>query len=148
MTTAWNDTERSAWWALLRSSTLLVRSLGHDMRVDGLPFEWFDVLVNVAQYPQSVMPLSALADNVALTRSGLTRLLDRMVAAGFIERRLSETDRRRFDVLLTEAGRKEFARVWPRHQAAVRERYLRHLTEDEMVQVHRALAKVVSANED
>lgn len=143
----WSDLEASAWWAVLRSSTLVLRELGNDMQGDGLALEWFDVLINVSGYPEEVMPLSSLADNVVLSRSGLTRLLDRMEAAGLVERRLSKTDRRRFDVALTTAGRQEFDRVWPGHRQAVRDRYLRHLTKDEMKTIHHALAKVVEANE-
>ena len=117
------------------------------MQDTGLSLDWFDVLVNVQQYPQGPMPLSKLADNVVLSRSGLTRLLDRMEAAGLVQRTLSTTDRRRFDVSLTQAGLAEFDRVWPAHQQDVRERFLRYLTHDEMKVVHEGLAKVIEANE-
>ena len=145
--TGWSDLEGSAWWGVLRSSTLLLRALGNDMQKDGLALEWFDVLVNLAEYPEEEMPLSSLVDNVVLSASGLTRLLDRMEKAGLVKRTLSKTDRRRFDVSLTEAGRSEFNRVWPAHQNAVRDRYLQYLTKDEMKVIHQALAKVVEANE-
>ena len=114
--TGFTELEGQAWWGILRSSTLVLRALGSDMQDDGLQFEWFDVLINVYQYPGEAMPLSSLADNAVLSRSGLTRLLDRMERDGLLERRLSTTDRRRFDVLLTAKGRAEFERVWPRHQ--------------------------------
>lgn len=147
MNKGFTELEGAAWWGLLRSSTLLLRGLGNDMQADGLQFEWFDVLINVYQYPEDAMPLSSLADNAVLSRSGLTRLLDRMENAGLLVRRLSTTDRRRFDVLLTDQGRKEFERVWPQHQQAVRERCLKHLTSDEQSTIHQALAKVIAANE-
>ncbi len=144
----WSELEGSAWWAILRSSTLVIRGVGSDMlEGSGLSIEWFDVLINVYQYPDDEMPLSDLVDNVVLSRSGLTRLLDRMEEAGLLERKLLKTDRRRFNVLLTDAGRKEFERVFPNHQEAVRQRCLRHLTDKEMGQIHQALAKVVAANE-
>ena len=144
---AWTALGGSAWWALLRSNTLVLRGLGNDMQADGLAFEWFDVLVNVYQYPAEAMPLTSLVDNVVLSRSGLTRLLDRMEAAGLVERKLAKNDRRRFDVSLTDAGKREFERVWPTHQQAVRERCLAHLTDDEMAVIHNALSRVIEANE-
>jgi DNA-binding MarR family transcriptional regulator len=145
--TGFTELEGQAWWGILRSSTLVLRALGSDMQDDGLQFEWFDVLINVYQYPGEAMPLSSLADNAVLSRSGLTRLLDRMERDGLLERRLSTTDRRRFDVLLTAKGRAEFERVWPRHQQAVRDRCLQHLTAADQKAIHQALAKVITANE-
>ena len=143
----WTALEGSAWWALLRSNTLVLRGLGKDILEDGLALEWFDVLINVYQHPDEEMPLARLVDNVVLSRSGLTRLLDRMVAAGLVERRIAKNDRRRFEVSLTDAGKKEFERVWPKHQQAVRERCLAHLTDDEMAVIHGALSKVIEAHE-
>ena len=147
MNNGWTDMEGSAWWALLRSNTLVMRGLGNDIQADGLALEWFDVLINVYQYPEEEMPLASLVDNVVLSRSGLTRLLDRMEAAGLVERKLAKNDRRRFEVSLTDAGKKEFERVWPKHQQAVLERCLAHLTGDEMAVIHHALTKVIEANE-
>lgn len=144
----WTELEGKAWWAILRSSTLVMRGLGADMQTDNLQLEWFDVLINISQYTEPEMPLSTLADNVVLSRSGLTRLLDRMEAAGLVERKLSITDRRRFDVSLTEAGRKEFERVMPGHLQAVRDRCLQHLTDQEKSTIHAGLAKVISANQE
>ena len=112
-----------------------------------MTLDWFDVLVNVWQYPEGLMPLSALADNVVLSRSGLTRLLDRMEAAGLVKRTLSTVDRRRFDVSLTDKGMTEIERVWPGHQRDVKKRCLRHLTKREMQIIHEGLAKVIAANE-
>ena len=147
MENGWTALEGSAWWALLRSNTLVLRVLGNEIQEDGLAFEWYDVLVNVYQHPEEEMPLASLVDNVVLSRSGLTRLLDRMEAAGLVERKLAKNDRRRFEVSLTDAGKKEFERVWPKHQQAVRERCLAYLTNDEMAVIHNALSKVIEANE-
>lgn len=137
----------SAWWAFLRANTLVVRELGTASQEQNLPIEWFDVLVNLYQWPDDLMPLGDLVDNVALSRSGLTRLLDRMEKAGLIERRLSSTDRRKFDVHLTDAGRTEFERVNPGIQSTVTRAFLQHLTEAEKRTIHTALGKVVHAIE-
>ncbi len=147
MSNEWTELEGKAWWAILRSNTLVMRGLVADMQADNLQLDWFDVLINLAQYPEQETPLSTLADNVVLSRSGLTRLLDRMEAAGLVERKLSKTDRRRFDVSITDAGRKEFERVMPGHQQAVRDRCLQYLTDKEKAVIHSSLAKVIAANE-
>ncbi len=147
MSNAWTEHDGQAWWAFLRSNTLVIRELGNASQEQDMPLEWFDVLVNVYQWPQDQMPLGDLVDNVALSRSGLTRLLDRMEKAGLIERRLSTTDRRKFDVNLTQNGVQELERVNPAIQAAVSEAFLKHLTDAEKRMLHQALAKVIRANE-
>lgn len=147
MQNPWTELDVSAWWAFLRANTLVLRELSNSSQELDLPIEWFDVLVNIYQWPDDPMPLGDLANNVALSRSGLTRLLDRMEKAGLIERRLSSTDRRKFDVHLTPAGLQELERVNPSIQATVSRAFLDHLTDAEKRTIHKALAKVIKAIE-
>jgi DNA-binding MarR family transcriptional regulator len=93
------------------------------------------------------MRLSALVNNVVLSLSGLTQLLGRMEAAGLVERKLSKTDRRRFDMLFTDAGRKEVEWVMPGHQQAVRDRCLQYPASEKKTAIHSRLAKVIVAND-
>ena len=55
----------------------------------------------------------------ALSRSGITRLLDRMERDGLISRTVSTTDRRRFDVSLTPSGQQRFEQAWPAHAEGI-----------------------------
>jgi DNA-binding MarR family transcriptional regulator len=147
MANPWTELDMSAWWAFLRSNTLVIRELSNASQEQDMPLEWFDVLVNLYQWPDDQMPLGDLVNNVALSRSGLTRLLDRMEKASLIERRLSKTDRRKFDVHLTDEGAKEFERTNPGIQNAVSSLFLNHLTDADKKAVHKALAKVIQAIE-
>ena len=78
-----------------------------------LSLEQFDVLVHLAWAPSGTLPLHELTASMvvadALSRSGITRLLDRMERDGLITRTVSTTDRRRFDVSLTPPGRQRSA---------------------------------------
>jgi MarR family transcriptional regulator, 2-MHQ and catechol-resistance regulon repressor len=91
----------------------------------GLPHVWFEVLVRLARSEQEQLTMSALADQIALTTGGVTRLIDRMEAAGFIERRPSPTDRRVSYAGLTGAGRDALTQA-----AAVHTRNLREVFSD------------------
>jgi DNA-binding MarR family transcriptional regulator len=64
----------------------------------------------------------------ALSRSGITRLLDRMDRDGLITRTVSTTDRRRFDVSLTPAGRLRFEQAWPAHADGIGRYFAQPLT--------------------
>ncbi len=78
----------------------------HDLAEEDLTLEEFDVLVHLAWARDGVLPLRALVASMVtgyqLSRSGLTRLLDRMERDGLVERSLSREDRRQFDVAITD----------------------------------------------
>ena len=71
------------------------------------------MLVNVAGGPREGLRPTELAERVLITKSGLTRLLDRLVERGYIERRACASDRRGQLVLLTSEGRRTFKRAAP-----------------------------------
>jgi DNA-binding MarR family transcriptional regulator len=79
----------------------------------GVSHSEYDVLVNVAGGPRDGVRPTDLAERVLLTKSGLTRLLDRLVERGFIERHACPTDRRGQLIVLTAEGRHAFRRATP-----------------------------------
>ena len=82
-----------------------------------------------------------------LSRSGLTRLLDRMERDGLIERTLSSEDRRQFDVAVTDQGREVFDRVWPGHLQGIQRSFSEPLTDHDVTVLKRVLGKLIRANE-
>jgi DNA-binding MarR family transcriptional regulator len=139
--------EGAAWRAYLWSSTVVLRGLDADMAADGLDFRWFDVLIQLYSTHEGVMPLRRLVDSVVLSRSGLTRLLDRMERAGMVTRAPDPSDRRRFFVSITPAGREAFERVWPGHQRAIQERFMQHVPAEDLEHLRALLTRVIEANE-
>ena len=122
-----------------------------DLADEDLTLEEFDVLVHLAWARDGVLPLRNLVASMVtgyqLSRSGLTRLLDRLVRAGLVERNLSREDRRQFDVALRAQGRELFDRVWPAHSEGIQRYFSAPLTDQDVVFLKRVLAKLISANE-
>jgi DNA-binding MarR family transcriptional regulator len=122
-----------------------------DLADEDLTLGEFDVLVHLAWARDGVLPLRALVASMVtgyqLSRSGLTRLLDRMERDGRIERTLDSTDRRRFDVAITDRGRKVFDRVWPGHLDGIRRYFSEPLTDGDAMVLRRVLAKLIAVNE-
>ncbi len=123
----------------------------YDLADEDLTLEEFDVLVHLAWARDGVLPLRALVASMVsgyqLSRSGLTRLLDRMERDGLIERTLSSEDRRQFDVAATDQGREVFDRVWPGHLQGIQRSFSEPLTDRDVTVLKRVLGKLIRANE-
>jgi DNA-binding MarR family transcriptional regulator len=111
----------------------------------------FDVLVHLAWARDGVLPLrdlvASMVTGYGLSRSGLTRLLDRMERDGLVERALSREDRRQFDVAISGEGRAVFDRVWPNHIEGLHRYFSEPLSDRDVIALARILTKLIRANE-
>lgn len=87
----------------------------------GLPVQWFEVLLRLARSPEERLRMSELAAQCSVTASGLTRVVDRLVEAGFVAREDCPTDRRSLYAVLTPAGRARIEEAVPAHLAHIQE---------------------------
>ena len=133
----------AVWRAFLRTHALLVDVLGEELeQACNLPLTWYDVLVNLAAAEGDELRMNDLASAVLLSRSGLTRLVDRMVAAGYVERRACPSDRRGLLAVLTPAGRDALRAAAPTHLRGVEEHFLARLDDEDLAALGRAFAKM------
>ena len=127
-----SNAKLAALRSLLRARTTLVERLETALRADDLPpLAWYDVLCALDEGPEGGVRPRELGFAVALTPSGLTRLLDRMTAAGLAERNTCSTDRRGFVVTLTPAGAETLALMRPVYMRELETGFGSLLTEDE-----------------
>jgi MarR family 2-MHQ and catechol resistance regulon transcriptional repressor len=87
----------------------------------GLSMQWFDILVRLARSPDRRLRMTDLAAQTTLTASGLTRSVDRLVAAGLVERQACPTDRRSTFAVLTREGDRRIRQAVPVHVAHLEE---------------------------
>jgi DNA-binding MarR family transcriptional regulator len=126
-------TELGAWRGLLRVHTALVRELDAQLEAaHQLPLTSYDVLIYLRAAPGKRLRMAELADSVLLSRSGVTRLVDRLEREGLIVRDACVDDGRGLFAVLTEKGEELLTHARPTHLAGVRERFLRHFSEDEL----------------
>ena len=81
----------------------------------GLSLQWFEVLIRLARSPAHRLRMTDLAAQTTLTASGLTRAVDRLVAAGLVERKACEEDRRSTFAVLTAEGDRRIRKALPVH---------------------------------
>ena len=106
--------ELGAWRGLLRVHTALVRELDAELEAaHELPLSSYDVLIYLQSAPGRRLRMAELADSVLLSRSGVTRLVDRLVREGLIVRDTCESDGRGSFAVLTDEGDALLARARP-----------------------------------
>ncbi|SRR6056297_3444719 len=137
----------AAWRAFLEAHALTVDNLARELReVEDLPLAWYDVLVQLQESPDGRLRMQELADAVLLSKSGVTRLVDRMERAGLVDRARCTDDRRGTFAMLTPAGRQRLRETAPTHLRGVAEHFASLLDAEEAAVLERLLLKVVAAN--
>jgi DNA-binding MarR family transcriptional regulator len=124
--------ELSAWRGMLRAYTALTKALDAQLEAEhGLPLSSYEVLMHIADAPEQRMRMSELAESVLLSRSGLTRMVDRLERDGLLCREACSCDARGAFAKLTAAGERRLAAARATHLAGVRELFLERLDEVE-----------------
>lgn len=109
-----NTPHGEAWGALARTHAAISQRLGEALaQGDFPPLPWYEVLATVAEAPGQRMRMGDLAEALVITRGGLTKLVDRLVKAGLLERTFNETDRRVSYATLLPAGMNLLAEMRP-----------------------------------
>ena len=107
----------------------------------GLSFRWYDVLVHLEDVPEGV-PMSEVASRILASKSGLTRVIDRMEKAGLVRRERPEDDRRVVLVVITPAGLEALHAARRVHRDGIRRHFAEHLDEADLATLVRTLEKV------
>lgn len=132
------------WPLMLEAHSTLIEAVERELEaVGGVPLGWYDVLAQLALAPEHRLKMNELADSVLLSKSGVTRLVDRMERAELIERATCPTDRRVVYAQLTERGKELFDTASPVIQATIERRFTSLLTDVEARAMRNALDKVL-----
>ena len=137
--------ERLRAWRLYFESALAVIDVldGELERDAGLPMRWYDVLVQLEDAPDGLR-MNELAERILYSKSGFTRVVDKMEAAGLVRRVRPEHDRRSVFVLLTDQGRETMQRARRHHRHGIEEHFSRHLADTDIRALTSALEKISS----
>ncbi|MGH2698325.1 MAG: MarR family winged helix-turn-helix transcriptional regulator [Actinomycetota bacterium] len=138
------DDERLTTWRLfLESYRRVLDTLDDELQAErGLPLTWFDVLVQLYRAPDRRLRMNQLAGRILLSKSGLTRLIDRMEAEGLVERASSPNDRRGSYAVLTPRGERVLREATPVHLEGIEKHFACHLTAAEARTLARVFEKI------
>ena len=142
------DAELAAWRALLHAHARLVRRLDDELQAaNGLSLAEYDALVQLVNAPARRLRMSVLAERVLLSRSGITRLVDRLVAAGFIERTACPTDARGAEAAITIAGVDALRAATSTHLGGVKRHFTSLIAPSEQAVIAASLDRVSASLE-
>ena len=138
-----DDWRLAAWRSFLRTHNHLLRQLEQQLQSHGkIAIGSYDVLVQLAEAPDNRLRMSELAEAVLLSRSGLTRLVDRLQKDGLVQRQPDVEDARGMYTVLTAKGRDTLRDASRVHLAGVSELVLTRLSEPELRQLQALMTKL------
>jgi len=136
----------NAWGAFLTAHKALENILSRELEsACGLPLTWFDALAQLRMAPAQRLTMGQLATALLFSKSGLTRLIDRMVEAGLVQRLARPGDRRSLHIALTNAGEEKYRQALPIHLEHVKRHFAAYIEDDEAAAVESALLRMANA---
>lgn len=142
------ETHLEAWRRYYVSFWRVFAAIEADLQAAGLPsLSWYDALYELYLAPDRHLRMSELARSALLSRSGLTRLVDKLEKEKLIERKSCPQDGRVQHAVLTDKGVETLRKIWPIYRAGIAKYFAAHLSETEAKDFARILGKVVAATE-
>ncbi len=144
-----DDDRFHAWLNLIQTNSVVSSRM--EARLDaacGLSLPEHELLIRLAQSPDRRLRMYDLASLLLLSKSGITRVVDRLEKRGLVVRKMSETDRRVVLAQLTDEGVETLAIARPVFAESIQEFFARHLTDDEIVSLRALLRKVLEGNSE
>jgi DNA-binding MarR family transcriptional regulator len=138
-----NVNRLAAWEALIRAHATLLRALDAELQSEqGISAGDYDVLITLANAPDGSLRMRELADRVILSRSGITRRVDRLERDGLVRRQPASDDGRSIVACLTDVGRERLREAAGVHLAGVEERFLKRYSDEELATIAALLERV------
>ena len=139
-----HDPRLAAWATFLRAHARVTRALERELHDEQrMALADYDVLVQLAAVEPRRLRMGELADRLLLSRSGITRLVDRLERAGFVARETCDTDRRGAWAVLTDAGYERLREATPVHLRGVAEHFIDRIPEARLDELQETLARVI-----
>ncbi len=134
------DPRLAPWRAFVRAQAHVSRRLDEDLRAEhGLSLQEYVALLILAEAPERRLRMGRLADSLALSKSGATRLIDRLVDDGFVARLTCASDLRGAEAALTEAGVQRLRTAAPTHLRGIADYFLSAIEADDLPVVERTM---------
>jgi DNA-binding MarR family transcriptional regulator len=142
-----SETVERAWARLMKAQRSALGGVEHALKSAGLPpLAWYDALLELERAGAQGLRPFELERAMLLEQYNLSRLIDRIEKAGYVERRACEDDGRGQLVVVTPAGKAMRRRMWPVYAAAIQDAFGRHLSEPQAKNLDALLGALIAPN--
>lgn len=142
-------THLDAWRLFLTANARIVEKIDIRLRdAQQVPLNWYDVLIELHESPDNRLRMSELATRVLLTRSGLTRLVDRLEKEKYIVREIDPDDRRGFYAVITEAGQEVVKQAWKFYSEGINEYFAQFVSDEEAILLRDVFERMLDLSSD
>lgn len=139
------DPRLATWRGLLTAHARLVDRLDEELRAEAaMSLADYSALLQLAEAPDHRLRMSQLAEGVFLTRSGVTRLIDRLSAAGFVTRSQCLSDGRGAEAVLSDEGLVALRVASRTHLRGIKTYFLDRVGDDDLVMLGKVMADVAA----
>jgi len=133
-----------SWRLYIESALALLDVLDAELEhAVGITQRWYDLLVHLEESPEGIR-MNELAERILYSKSGFTRVVDRMEEAGLVRRVRPDHDRRSILVVLTDNGAETMERARRYHRHGIEQHFSQHLTDADIKALTRALEKITT----
>jgi DNA-binding MarR family transcriptional regulator len=135
-----------AWRGFITAHSLVIPQIDAELAAAGkIPLHWYDVLIELYEAPGQRLRLHDLAEKVVLSRSGLTRLIDKLEGAELLRREADPADRRGAYAAITEKGIEAMREAWPVYRAGIARTFAQFLSDKEAAMLADVFERVIRA---
>ncbi|MCW4456758.1 MarR family winged helix-turn-helix transcriptional regulator [Microbacterium sp. MPKO10] len=131
-----------AWESLFRAQVQVMRVLNDEFPTHSISINEYDILFNLSLEPEHSARLRLLNSRVLLSQPSVSRMVDRLVERGYVEKVQDASDGRGTIVHMTDAGYREFRSIAVKHMASITNVMQAALTDDELTQLTELTTKV------
>lgn len=144
MTEKLDDLHLTAWRNLITAHALLIDTIDRELsEAEKVPLQWYDVLIELYEAPDHRLRMTELARKVVLTKSTVSRLVDRLEAEGLLTRETAPTDGRGAYAVLTDKGHQALRDAWHVYAKGIKTHFAQHLNDDETETFVRVFQKII-----
>lgn len=141
-----DPTALNAWRGFITAHARLIETIDRELAAaDCVPLNWYDVLVELVEAPENRLRMSDLARKVVLSKSGLTRLVDKLEKEGLLNRVSSPEDGRGAYAVLTESGRAALRKAWSIYARGIQTYFAAQLGAGDAEQLTALFARILTA---
>ena len=139
-----SKTHLDTWRLFITAHAKLINKIDGDLQSAGqIPLNWYDVLIELQEAPEKRLRMAELAEKVVLSRSGLTRLVDRLEKEGYLRREIDPDDRRGFFAILTDNGEIALRKAWTIYRGSINKYFATFFNLDEANGLRNILSNIL-----